>query len=94
MLIGIGNGPMFPNFNFLAPENFGEKRSSAIIGTQMAVSSFAFLAGQVCCGLLGQAVGMWVFPFYLAAFYVLMLIVFARGTKIWYMPGLFERQDH
>ena len=43
MLIGLGNGPMFPNFNYLAPENFGEKRSPAIIGTQMAVSSFAIL---------------------------------------------------
>ncbi|MBQ6660032.1 MAG: MFS transporter [Lachnospiraceae bacterium] len=94
MLIGIGNGPMFPNFNYLAPENFGEKRSSAIIGTQMAVSSFAFLAGQVCCGLLGQALGMRVFPLYLVAFYGLMLIVFRRGAKIWKMPKLFERQDH
>ena len=91
-LIGLGNGPMFPNFNYLAPENFGEKRSSAIIGTQMAVSSFAFLAGQVCCGLLGQALGMRVFPVYLAAFYVLMLIVFGQGTRIWKMPGLFSRR--
>ena len=94
MLIGIGNGPMFPNFNYLAPENFGEKRSSAIIGTQMAVSSFAFPAGQVCCGLLGQALGMRIFPIYLIAFYILMLAVFARAAKIWWMPGLFERQDH
>ena len=89
MLIGIGNGPMFPNFNYLAPENFGEKRSAAIIGTQMAVSSAAFLAGQVCCGLLGQAFGMRVFPIYLIAFYGLMLSVFARGTRIWTMPRLF-----
>ena len=90
MLVGIGNGPMFPNFNFLAPENFGEKRSSAIIGTQMAVSSVAFLAGQVCCGLLGQALGMRIFPVYLIAFYAVMLAVFARGTRIWTMPRLFR----
>ena len=89
MLIGIGNGPMFPNFNYLAPENFGEKRSAAIIGTQMAVSSAAFLAGQVCCGLLGQAFGMRVFPIYLIVFYSLMISVFARGTRIWTMPRLF-----
>lgn len=89
MLIGIGNGPMFPNFNYLAPENFGEKRSPAIIGTQMAVSSFAFPVGQVSCGLLGQALGMRIFPIYLIAFYALMLAVFLRGTRIWKMPKLF-----
>ena len=92
MLIGIGNGPMFPNFNYLAPENFGENRSSAIIGTQMAVSGFAFLAGQVCCGFLGQALGMRIFPIYLIAFYLLMLVVFGRGTRIWNMPKLFTRR--
>ena len=89
MLIGLGNGPMFPNFNYLAPENFGEKRSPAIIGTQMAVSGFAFVAGQMCCGLLGQALGMRTFPFYLIAFYALMLAVFIRGSKLWKMPRVF-----
>ncbi|MBR3057228.1 MAG: MFS transporter [Clostridiales bacterium] len=90
MLIGLGNGPMFPNFNYLTPENFGEKRSPAIIGTQMAVSSFAILTGPVICGLIGQWLGMRSFPFYLVAFYILMLVVFGRGTRIWKMPGLFR----
>ncbi len=90
MLIGLGNGPMFPNFNYLTPENFGETRSPAIIGTQMAVSSFAILTGPVICGLLGQWLGMRSFPYYLIVFYVLMLIVFGRGTRIWKMPGLFS----
>ena len=89
MLVGIGNGPMFPNFNYLAPENFGEKRSPAIIGTQMAVSGFAFVAGQMCCGLLGQAFGMRTFPFYLIAFYSLMLAAFLRAAKLWTMPRIF-----
>ena len=89
MLIGLGNGPMFPNFNYLAPENFGESRSSAIIGTQMAVSSFAVLVGPILCGLVGQALGMGAFPYYLITFYVLMLLVFLRATRIWKMPGLF-----
>ena len=89
MLVGIGNGPMFPNFNYLAPENFGEKRSPAIIGTQMAVSGFAFVAGQMCCGLLGQAFGMRTFPFYLIAFYGLMLAAFLRAAKLWTMPRIF-----
>ena len=58
----------------------------------MAVSGFAFLAGQVCCGFLGQALGMRIFPIYLIAFYLLMLVVFGRGTRIWNMPKLFTRR--
>lgn len=93
MLIGLGNGPMFPNFNYLAPENFGEKRSPAIIGTQMAVSSFAILVGPVVCGLLGQAFGMRVFPFYLVTFYAVMVAVFIRATRIWQMRRILDRKD-
>lgn len=91
-LIGLGNGPMFPNFNYLAPENFGESRSSAIIGTQMAVSSIAVLAGPILCGLLCQALGMRAFPYYLVTFFVMMLLVFARAMQIWKMPRLFGRR--
>ena len=89
MLVGLGNGPLFPNFNYLAPENFGESRSSAIIGTQMAVSSFAVLAGPILCGLIGQAFGIQTFPYYLITFYALMIIVFVRAMQIWKMPRLF-----
>lgn len=94
MLIGLGNGPMFPNFNYLTPENFGENRSPAIIGTQMAVSSFAIVTGPILCGLLGQVLGMRSFPYYLVAFYVLMVLVFERGKRIWKMPKVFERTKH
>lgn len=88
MLIGLGNGPMFPNFNYLTPENFGESRAPAIIGTQQAAACFSILVGPILCGLLGQAVGMVAFPFYLVAFYILMLFVFWHGTRIWKMPRL------
>lgn len=88
MMIGLGNGPMFPNFNYLTPENFGENRSPAIIGTQMAVSSFAIIVGPILCGLVGQALGMGSFPFFLAVCYVLMLAVFTYAARLWKMPRL------
>ena len=34
-LIGLGNGPLFPNFNYLTPENFGSEISQSVIGIQM-----------------------------------------------------------
>lgn len=32
LLIGAGNGPMFPNFNYLTPEAFGPEHSPAVMG--------------------------------------------------------------
>ncbi len=90
MMIGLGNGPMFPNFNYLAPENFGKSRSLAIIGTQMAFASLAIVTGPIICGLLGQALGMGSFPFYIAVFFGIMVAAFVRGSRIWKMPGLFR----
>ncbi|MCR5673649.1 MAG: MFS transporter, partial [Lachnospiraceae bacterium] len=87
MLIGIGNGPMFPNFNYLTPENFGENRSPAIMGTQMAFASAAFIAGPMLCGLCGQFLGMGAFPYYLIIFFFIMLAAFWRACTIWDTKG-------
>ena len=34
---------MFPNLNFLTPEQFGEENSAALIGAQMAVANVAIV---------------------------------------------------
>ena len=68
-LVGLGNGPLFPNFSYLTPENFGEELSPAIIGTQMAVSSIAIMTMPVMCSVLGQFLGMGIFPIYLLIFF-------------------------
>ena len=83
MMIGLGNGPMFPNYNYLTPENFGEKRSSAIIGTQMAFANLAVILGPILCGLCGQFLGMGAFPYYLLFFFIIMLTAFRRACTIW-----------
>ncbi len=53
---------MFPNFNYLTPENFGEENSQAIIGTQMAFSYMGIMLAPALCGLLGQAFSMGFIP--------------------------------
>ena len=85
-LVGLGNGPLFPNFNYLTPENFGEELSPAIIGTQMAVSSIAIMTTPVLCSVLGQVLGMGIFPIYLMVFFVLMIIA------MWRAGGVFGRR--
>ena len=72
-LVGIGNGPMFPNFTYLTPMNFGEDISQSVIGTQMAASCIGIMVVPALCGFLGQVFGMDVFPLYLTTLFALML---------------------
>jgi len=84
--VGLGNGPLFPNFNYLTPENFGEELSPSIIGTQMAVSSIAIMTTPVLCSVLGQMLGMGIFPIYLVAFFVLMMLAMWRARRVFGGP--------
>lgn len=74
-LIGLGNGPLFPNFNYLTPENFGSDISQSVIGIQMASAYIGIMVTPAVCGLLGQVFGMVIFPFYLILFYAIMIPV-------------------
>lgn len=71
-MIGLGNGPMFPNFTYLTPHNFGQDISQSVIGTQMAASSIGIMVVPALCGVLGQIFGMGVFPVYIAVLFLLM----------------------
>lgn len=78
MTIGIGNGPMFPNLTYLTPTLFGKENSPAIMGSFLAVSYISMMIMPVFCGLLGQWLGMWIFPFFILAFYVVMVVGITR----------------
>lgn len=77
-LIGLGNGPLFPNFNYLTPENFGSDISQSVIGIQMASAYIGIMLAPTLCGLLGQVFGMVIFPYYLIVFYAIMIPVTIR----------------
>lgn len=80
-LIGMGNSPLFPNFTYLTPQNFGTDISQSVIGSQMAASNTGFLVAPLLCGLLGQAFGMGVFPVYLAVLFVCLTLGVANIQK-------------
>lgn len=81
-LIGFGNGPLFPNFNYLTPIIFGEKASPSIIGAQMAIASLTFTTNPILCGFLGQQIGMWILPFYLLIFLIGMIITRLLANRV------------
>ncbi len=74
-MIGLGNGPLFPNFNYLAPESFGKDVSESVISLQMAAAYVGILVGPLLCGLLGQNLGMFIFPPYIICAFMLMAII-------------------
>lgn len=81
-LIGLGNGPLFPNFNYLTPQNFGEEASQSVMGTQMAAAYAGIMTAPAACGLLGQRFTMGIFPFYLIFFYLVMLYAARRMKRL------------
>ena len=90
-MIGLGNGPLFPNFNYLTPQNFGEDVSQSVMGTQMAASYVGIMAAPAVCGVLGQYVGMGVFPVYLLVFFVFMIILMRKVKSVLKMSRSYDR---
>lgn len=64
-LVGLGNAPIFPNLLHLTPRNFGKEISQSMMGTQMAASYVGIALMPPLFDLLGQSLGLNVFPYFL-----------------------------
>lgn len=53
-LIGLGNGPIFPNMTHLTPIHMGRDISQSFIGLQGAISYCSILLSPITFGLLAQ----------------------------------------
>ncbi|MBQ8448071.1 MAG: MFS transporter [Clostridia bacterium] len=83
-LVGLGNGPVFPNLTHLTPINFGKDISGSVMGSQMAAAYIGIMIFPPIYGIMAQTLTPAVFPFYLALFLVLMIlamIMLLRGLK-------------
>ena len=79
--IGLGNGPLFPNLNYLTPQNFGADVSPSVMGIQMAASYIGIMLVPALFGFLGQALSPGIFPFYLLLFYIGMIVFTKKGRN-------------
>lgn len=86
-MVGLGNGPLFPNFNYLTPKNFGKDISQSVMGTQMAASYIGIMLAPALCGVLGQHINMGIFPAYLMTFYLVMVVVTWKTKRILKVVG-------
>ena len=73
MLIGMGNGPMFPNFSYMTPENFGRENSMSVMGVQIAVANISLMIMPALCGLIAQYLSMNIFPYFLSVCFLVMI---------------------
>lgn len=72
-LIGLGNGPLYPNMVHLTPIRFGAQRSQAVMGSQMAAAYIGILSMPTLTGFLAQKFSIDIFPYCLIALYGIML---------------------
>lgn len=84
-MIGLGNGPLFPNLTHLAPVHFGEELSQSLIGLQMASSNSAILFAPILFGQIAEHIGAHLFPHVLMS----MLLLTAAATFL-----LFRKRKH
>lgn len=72
-LIGLGNGPMFPNMVHLTPQMFGSAASSAM-GFELASGNLGILLAPPLFGYLAEWLSVSLMPYYLLLFLVPLLI--------------------
>ena len=75
VLVGVGCAPIYPSIIHATPDHFGADRSQAVIGIQMASAYVGNLVMPPLFGLLANNITPALFPFYLLALLVLMVVM-------------------
>ncbi len=82
IIIGFGCAPIYPSIIHATPHNFGEENSQKIIGIQMASAYIGSALMPPLFGALAELLPIEIYPFYLAVFVFLMVIMSERLNKI------------
>ncbi len=75
VVVGFGCAPVYPSIIHLTPANFGAENSQAIIGIQMASAYAGSTLMPPVFGLLARHVSMGLFPLYLGAFTLVLVVM-------------------
>lgn len=71
-LVGLGNGPVFPNMTHLTPALYKKETSQSIIGIEMAFSNLSIMLTPILFGFISDIMGTDVFPAFLTVMFALM----------------------
>ena len=75
ILIGLGCAPVYPSIIHSTPAHFGEDRSQAMIGVQMASAYVGTCLMPPVFGFLANHISVALFPFYLLVILALMIVM-------------------
>ena len=72
-LIGLGNGPVFPNITHLTPGLYSKETSQSIIGIEMAFSNLSIMLTPLLFGVVTTYTGVAIFPKFLLIMFLIMI---------------------
>ena len=78
IIIGTGCAPIYPSIIHSTPEHFGEDKSQAMIGVQMAAAYVGILLMPPLFGLIANHISVSLYPVYLAAILAVMAVMHER----------------
>lgn len=81
IMLGLGCAPIYPSIIHSTPALFGEERSQAIIGVQMASAYIGSCFTPPFFGILGEHIGFWLYPIFLIIILILMSLMHERLVK-------------
>lgn len=73
-LIGLGNGPIFPNITHLTPGLYSKETSQSIIGIEMAFSNLSIMLTPILFGVVTTYTGVAIFPKFLLIMFLIMIV--------------------
>lgn len=72
-LIGLGNGPVFPNITHLTSGLYSKETSQSIIGIEMAFSNLSIMLTPILFGVVTTYTGVAIFPKFLLIMFLIMI---------------------
>ncbi len=93
-MVGLGNGPLYPNLVHLTPYNFGADISQSVMGTQMAATSTGIMLMPMLFGALVSFFTADVFSVYIAILFVLMVVLTVSMFRFAKKNGRMEEREN
>ena len=82
LIVGLGCAPIYPCIIHSTPDHFGRENSQAVVGIQMASAYTGIAIMPPLFGFLGNHLGLGLYPFYMAIFALVMIVMTERLNHI------------
>ena len=87
LITGLGCAPVFPCIMHQTPNRFGRENSQSVVGLEMASAYAGMALMPPIFGLIGTYIHIGIYPFYIAAFALLLIFTTERLNRI------FDKKD-